>query len=68
MASSADASLRRTSPPLSKPILTEGHLLLRALGRRRRVRSRLEQLYANLTLNVKLAGAPTDYWRSIRSR
>lgn len=44
-----------------KPILTEGHLLLaRSVGAGEYAVALNN--YTNLTLNVKLAGAPTDYW------
>jgi len=44
-----------------KPILTEGHLLLaRSVGAGEYAVALNN--YTNLTINVKLAGAPTDYW------
>jgi iron(III) transport system substrate-binding protein len=44
-----------------KPVLTEGHLLLaRSVGAGEYAVALNN--YTNLTLNVKLAGAPTDYW------
>jgi iron(III) transport system substrate-binding protein len=44
-----------------KPILTEGHLLLaRSVGAGEYAVALNN--YTNLTLNVKLAGAPSDYW------
>jgi iron(III) transport system substrate-binding protein len=44
-----------------KPILTEGHLLLaRSVGAGEYAIALNN--YTNLTLNVKLAGAPTDFW------
>jgi len=44
-----------------KPIVTEGHLLLaRSVGAGEYAVALNN--YTNLTLNVKLAGAPTDFW------
>src|SRR5262245_9138975 len=44
-----------------KPVLTEGHLLLaRSVGAGEYAVALNN--YTNLTINVKLAGAPTDYW------
>jgi iron(III) transport system substrate-binding protein len=44
-----------------KPILTEGHLLLARSVGAGEYWVALNN-YTNLTLNVKLAGAPTDFW------
>jgi iron(III) transport system substrate-binding protein len=44
-----------------KPVLTEGHLLLaRSVGAGEYAVALNN--YTNLTINVKLAGAPSDYW------
>jgi len=44
-----------------KPVLTEGHLLLaRSVGAGEYAIALNN--YTNLTINVKLAGAPTDFW------
>jgi len=44
-----------------KPVLTEGHLLLaRSVGAGEYAVALNN--YTNLTLNLKLSGAPTDYW------
>ena len=60
-AKKAAASWCRTSSPTLKPVVTEGHLALaRSVGAGEYWLALNN--YTNLTVNVKLAGAPTDFW------